>query len=80
MTTILINDIKQDYKHRAFFSPSSAELEYSTLPREAFGGMGTDAKPEDMTSHEWYEACKRFEKYLYEHRYELGINGAGNGW
>lgn len=60
-TTIFINDIKQDFRHHAFFSPSSAGLGYSTLPSVAFGPMGFDAKPADMTTREWNKAVDRLE-------------------
>lgn len=64
-TTIFINDIKQDYRHHAFFSPSAAGLGYSTLPPEAFGPMGgNDPLPEGMTMHDLVEAQKTMERMV----------------
>ena len=63
-TTIFINDIRADFRHWAFFSPSSAGLEYSTLPREAFGEMGgpeADPKPADMSLKDWLAGWDRLE-------------------
>lgn len=63
-TTVLINDIKQDYRHTAFFSPSNAGLGYSTLPPEAFGPMGGaeyDPKPADMSLKDWLAGWDRLE-------------------
>lgn len=61
-TTTYLNDTKQDYRHVAFFSPSESGLGYSTLPREAFGGMGYDAKPEDMSLKDWLKAWDTYEQ------------------
>lgn len=61
-TTIFINDIRQDYRHHAFFSPSAAGIEYSTLPLEAFGEMGgddSDCKPADMSLKDWLAGWDR---------------------
>lgn len=68
-TTIFINDIKQDYRHHAFFSPSNAGLGYSTLPREAFGEMGgaeADPKPADMSLKDWIKAWDTYERMCEE--------------
>lgn len=62
-TTIFINDIRQDYRHHAFFSPSACGLEYSTLPLVAFGEMGgDDPKPADMSITDWIKAWDTYEK------------------
>jgi len=62
-TTILINDTRQDYRHWAFFSPSAAKIEFSTLPREAFGPMGgDDPKPADMSLKEWIDGWDRLAR------------------
>ena len=83
--TIYINDIRQDYRHTAFFSPSSAGLGYATIstgdsvdditPYDDNGGI-----PEGLTSKEWTRICDNYERYLYEHRHELEINPAGHEW
>lgn len=76
-TTIFINDIKQDYRHHAFFSPSAAGLGYSTLPPEAFGPMGGDDFASEEEKEAFYKAADQYEKYAREHWIELELNGRG---
>lgn len=75
-TTILINDIKQDYRHTAFFSPSTAGLGYAPIQGRAGDTLAVtfDTPEEDR---EFLDALKQYEKYAREHWVELELNGRG---
>lgn len=76
-TTILINDIKQDYRQRAFFSPSACGLGYSTLPPEAFGEIGGNDYASEEEKIAFYKAADAHAKYIKSHWIDLEINGRG---